>query len=457
MTNSNSNYSVAQSHARRVLNNEEEDNLDTISRVATKLLLLADVNEDGKLTLPELKTLFDTVQEATSITTTTPTKSLPVVHQTFPQPLRALAGSLQLLPPSEGTKSQEAANVALNYNVGVPGDDHTLRRVELKGLCNTGLDLSIIGLGRSADASTYYIPELSIVFDAGIHIKSLVPKTVLLTHGHRDHILALPVHAAAMHHNNSNSNNNSNNKNSNSKTIKTKILTPQKISKLVRHYLLSEAQLNYGDETQTEEQTIQALGGEFDIVGVQDGDEILLPKSSYSGSPTPIGIEVFHAPHKRGVPSVSYGIYTQKSKLKLEYSNLSKQEIGQLIRNNKKNDKNDRKLQLTELYNEGLLFYTGDTTIDLLRNRWKDILSKYKTIIHEVTFIANEGQSSSTLDTETKRKGHTHYIQLHPWICAFPDTTFVCVHWSLQYTKADIINFFQRQYGGVPSNVILWI
>ena len=395
---------VARSHAKRVLA-ADESGTRTIDRVATKLLLLADLDGDGKVNLSELAKMFDTVHKAQSSDHV----------ETFPQPLRALAGSLQLLPPKEAAQVGEAANKALHYNVGVPGDDHTLRRVELeKGL-------SIVGLGRSADASTYFVPELSVVFDAGMHITSLNPKTVLLTHGHRDHIGALPVHAQRG----------------------AKIMTPSAISKLVRRFLISEAQLNYGQE-QTDEETIAALG-EFDIVGVEDGDETLLPKSCYTGSPTPLGVQVFKAPHKDGVPAVSYGLYRSKNRLKEEFQSLPKSELGKLIQ---------KDVQITEPYNEGLLFYTGDTTIDLLRNRWEEILPKYRHIIHEVTFL---GQPSSDLDDATKRKGHTHYSLLHPWILSFPQVTFICVHWSLRYSKEDVLDYFETQYGGVPKNVVLWI
>ena len=300
--------------------------------------------------------------------------------------------------------------------MGVPGDDHTLRRVELER------GLSIVGLGRSADASAYFLPELGIVLDAGLHVKSLDPKTVLLSHGHRDHIGALPVHACR----------------------NAKILAPRPIADLVRKFLIAEAQLNYGNEDQTDEETVAALG-EFDILPVSDGDAILLPKSSYTGSPQPLGVQVFMAPHKDGVPAVSYGLYRSKTRLKSQFAALPKSELGALIQ---------KDVQITESYQQGLLFYTGDTTIDLLRDSYEDILPKYKHVIHEVTFL---GQPSSELDKSTRRKGHTHYSQLHPWICDFPETTFVCVHWSLKYSRTDVLDFFERQYGGVPQNVVLWI
>jgi len=406
---------AARAHAKRVLAMDETGN--TIERIATKLLLMADPDGDGRVSLPELANLFETVHSANIQDQAQANGDDSGRVETFPQPLLALAGSLQLLPPIEGRDVAEAASKAAHWNIGVPGDDHTLRRVELeKGR------LSIVGLGRSADASAYFLPELGIVLDAGIHVKSIRPKTVLLTHGHRDHIAALPIHAATG----------------------SKIMCPKPIEPLVRRFLLAEAQLNYGDETQTDEETISALG-DFDVQGVMDGEEVLLPRELYQGSPTPIGVQVFRAPHKDGVPAVSYGLYRAKKRLKPEYAELPKSELGALIQ---------KDIQITENYNEGLLFYTGDTTINLLKERWEEILPKYKFMIHEVTFL---GKPSSKLDESTRKKGHTHYSQLHPWICSFPETTFVCVHWSLKYSRDDVLKFFESEYGGVPKNVVLWV
>jgi len=158
-------------------------------------------------------------------------------------------------------------------------------------------------------------------------------------------------------------------------------------------------------------------------------------------------VQVFEAPHKGGVPAVSYGIYRSKKRLKLEYAELPKHELGALLRE-------DKSVAITEAYDEGLLFFSGDTTIELLRGRHTEILPKYRFVIHEVTFL---GKPTDALDASTRQKGHTHYAQLHPFIAAFPQVTFICVHWSLRYSKEDILAFFHEQYGGVPKNVVLWV
>ena len=58
----------------------------------------ADADEDGRVSLTELAGLFDAVRSAPDAAT-------------FPQPLRALAGSLQLLPLSESATAAAAADL----------------------------------------------------------------------------------------------------------------------------------------------------------------------------------------------------------------------------------------------------------------------------------------------------------------------------------------------------------
>jgi len=53
---------AARAHAQRVLAQDETGN--TIERIATKLMLLADENRDGRVSLSELAQMFDAVYTA---------------------------------------------------------------------------------------------------------------------------------------------------------------------------------------------------------------------------------------------------------------------------------------------------------------------------------------------------------------------------------------------------------
>ncbi len=69
---------------------------------------------------------------------------------------------------------------------------------------------------------------------------------------------------------------------------------------------------------------------------------------------------------------------------------MSNSELGALLRAKRQaagEAVDEEDFQISENYDEGILFYTGDTTITLLRERWRQILPKYKYIIHEVTFL----------------------------------------------------------------------
>ena len=48
---------------------------------------------------------------------------------------------------------------------------------------------------------------------------------------------------------------------------------------------------------------------------------------------------------------------------------------------------------------ERLRFFSGDTTSELLRGRWAEILPKYKHVIHECTFLGPPGDE---LDESTR-------------------------------------------------------
>jgi len=342
-------------------------------------------------------------------------------HEIFPTALRSLdavVGDLQLLPSWEedhsSTRREDDSDVF--WHARIPGDGHALRRW-------TGPSFSVVGIGKSADASAYYLPELGVVFDAGLAVKSLVPKTVFVSHGHRDHVQALPALARRVTYA--------------KKENDVVVVAPKAIESLVRNFIHAEAQLNFG-RAQTPDETDRALGA-LNLVAVEPGDSFLLPKHAHVGPP--LGVDVYRARHKDGVPALSYGLYHARRKLKPEFADVKPAELKLLDRD-----------AVTHLVKDYLIFYSGDTRAELLAEE-PDVLANYKFIIHECTFV---GTDLPALDAQCAATGHSHYLRLHPFILAHPDTTFILAHFSTRYSRADVLDFFYDAYGGVPHNVVLW-
>lgn len=429
---------AAAAHAQGLLDAEDackadEENVAlcaTISEMAGHLLKIADRDGDGVVSLEELAELFDPSVGGSLVGAgrdgDDPMAQL--VDRPSILELYELRGCLQMLPRiARHFESSELLGESWHDNVA--GDSHVMMRWVSPTHAKDGL--SIVGLGRSADASCYYLPEWGIVLDAGLATKAFAPKTVLLTHSHRDHMQALPVLARAPPFGRS----------AQGRKHQTHVVLPAPLEPLVRNFLFAESILNFG-RSQSEEENTKALGA-LDLVGVKDGDVLRLPKHAFEGK-RGMSVEVFHAPHKE-MPSVSYGLFRVGKRLKPEYAD-QQHRIGELMKENPR-------LEVSETYKERTLFYSGDATIELLEKRASEIL-QYRHVIHECTFL---GPPSAELDAYAVVRGHTHYAQLHKFICSAPDTIFVLVHWSIRYSREDVLSFFDEQYGGVPRNVVLWI
>lgn len=384
--------SAAGAAAGRLLESRLE--LDrVVSKIASKLLAVAG---DGEVSRDDLKHVFDAICSDA-------------------HPLDDVAGTLQILPKHlrKTGGDEDGQSSSKSWHADTPGDAHVLKQW-------VGPGFSIVGIGRSADASAYYVPELDLVFDAGLSVKSLQPKTVLLTHGHRDHTQALPSLARRVRF-------------GKDAMKTTKVLLPEEIETLARRFVQAEAALNYGQH-QTDEETDKALGP-LNFCPVAPGDRILLSKE--------IGVRVYRATHKPGVPAVAYGVFRPKKRLRPAFIGASAEYIKA------------HRDEVIETYDQGLLFYSGDSTAEMLSTKNPDILRDYKIIIHECTFLGEPDDPE--LEASCAKSGHTHFAQIFPMVCAYPETTFVLVHFSTRYSPQDVVDFFDEQYGGRPKNVVLWI
>jgi ribonuclease Z len=230
---------AAAAHAQGLLDAEdacETENADrlctTISEMAGHLLKIADRDGDGIVSLEELAELF----EGGSLLGAGSNGDDPMaqlVDRPSTLELYELRGCLQMLPRiARHFDSSELLGESWHDNVA--GDSHVMMRWVSPTHAKDGL--SIVGLGRSADASCYYLPEWGIVLDAGLATKAFTPKTVLLTHSHRDHMQALPVLARAPPFGRS----------AQGRKHAPHVVLPAPLEPLVRNFLFAESVLNFG-------------------------------------------------------------------------------------------------------------------------------------------------------------------------------------------------------------------
>eukprot|EP01129_Flabellula_baltica_P004988 TRINITY_DN1778_c0_g1_i1.p1 TRINITY_DN1778_c0_g1~~TRINITY_DN1778_c0_g1_i1.p1 ORF type:complete len:222 (+),score=45.56 TRINITY_DN1778_c0_g1_i1:515-1180(+) len=163
-----------------------------------------------------------------------------------------------------------------------------------------------------------------------------------------------------------------------------------------------------------------------DIIGTKGGDLFQVDNKYW--------VEVFDCVHT--VPTVGYGFYEVRKKLKEVYIGLPGKEIGALRKQG---------VDIQEDVKIPTFVFLGDTTIEVF-NTSPEIL-QYPVIVTECTFIDDEHIDRAA------SSGHTHYVQLEPYILGHPDITFILIHFSLRYKNADLVDFFKDK----PSNVVPWI
>ncbi len=146
---------------------------------------------------------------------------------------------------------------------------------------------------------TNFMIGSDLMLDAGISAP-FIPKIILITHGHSDHIASLPFHLYI--------------KNNNSEPIK--IFCPKEIVNLLQTYINSMFQLSTNDSL--------IIPHGFELIGVDEDSqsmEIMINNQNHL-------LEFYKCDHS--VPTIGYGISIIKNKLKQEYIGLKANEIKNL-------------------------------------------------------------------------------------------------------------------------------
>ena len=265
--------------------------------------------------------------------------------------------------------------------------------------------LTIEGYSRAAVQSYWRIPELKVGFDLGGSPWSFTgTSTFFITHGHLDHMAALPAFVARRRM---------------MKMEPPTIYLPEEIVEPADRILQAWQRLDRGRMV-------------CELKGVSPGDEFELSREHV--------VTVFKTTHT--VPSVGYQIWDRRRKLKPKLLGLPQNEIR------------DRKLageDVTEEVRVPLVCYTGDTSAEGLDGY--EPCFESQLLITELTFFRPEHSKE-----KIRKFGHMHLDDFIERMDRFRNELIIVGHFSTRYHEDQLAKAISKR---VPpelrERMLIWI
>lgn len=342
---------------------------------------------------------------------------------------------------------------------------------------------SITGHSRALERTGFLIPELRVVLDAGVDVPtdagSSRPAAILITHGHIDHMNALPM---LLRH-----------KNAGDPPVE--IIAPAAIIHRLRQFTQlswaikvdedSYLPPDYEGPSEVDREQVLTCISSDDTTwvhfseqqdshkswrGVKAGCSMELSVGKKNSSPIMIHtVELFHGL----CTSVGYILSipsTERKCLKPHLQGATKKETAENV---KRARVNGEEINTTITIPETpQLAFVLDTTVDALnesRSKTATQIIACPIIMIECTYLEDSKQE------EAMKRGHIWWGGLLPYVkkCynqqESQPTTWVLVHFSLRYSDQEIIEFFQKEtqshirldsnpaHSSRPPDIVLWL
>lgn len=300
----------------------------------------------------------------------------------------------------------------------------------------------LTGKSRAAWHTSFVIPQLNLLLDAGLCVNKQRPKHIFLTHGHSDHTLLTPAFIK--------------------RSDPPDIYCPVEVVKVLDDFLVAKTVLNAGglktasdvntpdmasiedeldvDDSEPTQPNPTATPPKernwlqtHDIYGVRPGDTVPLRRT------IDFTAEAFACDHT--VPCVGYVFKMNTQKLKQEYLGLKGVEIKSL---------REQGVEITAWQSTPVFAFLGDTTAATLAAEPPWLQNGIPVVITECSFLWEEHRAQAV---KTK---HTIWADLEKVVRKWPKTTFVLMHFSLRYSDDDIRQFFAKLQDP-PANIVIWV
>lgn len=263
---------------------------------------------------------------------------------------------------------------------------------------------TVEGYSRAAVQSYWRIPELKLGFELGGSPWAFMgTQTFFVTHGHLDHLAALPVYVARRRM---------------MKMEPPLIYVPARIEEPIRQMLRSWQKLDRGRMV-------------CDLRGVSPGDEIELSREHR--------VQVFETRHT--VPSVGYLVYDCRRKLKPEFHGLPGDQIRDLRQSG---------TAVTDEVLTPLVCFTGDTSAPGL-DAHPDVY-RAEILITEMTFFRPDHRRE-----KIRKFGHLHLDDLLDRADRFQNELIILSHLSTRTHDSEARRrIAQKAPESLRDRLLLW-